>query len=103
MDHAGAWETSTMMFAYPDSADLEPLHEQMTASGRADLDKSGMKDPEGIGGWNPLKYASSELGERIVRFCADRIGKRAVEVLEGKVEPLERADKTWLANPGPTD
>jgi creatinine amidohydrolase len=103
MDHAGAWETSTMMFAYPNSADLEPLREQMTASGRTDLDKSAMKDPEGIGGWNPLKYASAELGERIVRFCADRIGKRAVEVLEGKVEPLEQADKSWLANPGPTD
>ena len=103
MDHAGAWETSTMMYANGESVCLDDLREQMTASGRADLETSGMKEPEGIGGWNPLKYASVELGKQIIEFCADRIGKKAIDVLQGRIEPLEKADKIFIDNPGPTD
>jgi hypothetical protein len=103
MDHAGAWETSAMLFAHPERVCLEELRGQMGASGRLDVDRMQMKEPEGIGGWNPLKYASAELGRRIVEFCAERIGKRAIDVLEGRIEPQERADGAFLNNPGPTD
>lgn len=96
MDHAGTWETSVMMFAYPEKVDLEALRTQMEE--RAALDKTAMKEPEGIGGWNPLKYASAELGEKIVRFCADRIGKKALDVLEGRAEPLKVAHKSFMGN-----
>ncbi|MBI5725579.1 MAG: creatininase family protein [Planctomycetes bacterium] len=99
MDHAGAWETSVMMAVHPGRVDLESLRTQM--GDRAGLDKLEMKEAEGIGGFNPLKHASAELGDQIIRFCADRIGRRAVEVLEGKILPLDKADKRFMDNPGP--
>ncbi len=103
MDHAGAWETSTMMFGHEQRVNLNALKEQMEASHRSDLEKMEMNGPEGIGGWNPLKYASVELGEQIVTFCAERIGKKAMDVLSGRVEPLKIADKKFIDNPGPAD
>jgi creatinine amidohydrolase/Fe(II)-dependent formamide hydrolase-like protein len=103
MDHAGAWETSVMLYTYEDRVSLDELWEQMHASGREDVERMQMKELEGIGGWNPLKYASAELGQQIVEFCAERIGQKAIEVLEGRVEPTEQADVAFLDNPGPTD
>ncbi len=103
MDHAGAWETSVMMYAHGEQVSLDALQEQMAASGRADVETMKMKEPEGIGGWNPLKYASAELGREIVGFCAERIGQRATDVLAGRVEPPTKADDAFLDNPGPTD
>lgn len=103
MDHAGAWETSVMMFAHGERVCLKELKEQMDARHRADVETMEMKEPEGIGGWNPLKYASAELGQEIVEFCAERIGKKAIDVLEGRLEPLEKADNAFMDNPGPTD
>jgi len=103
MDHAGAWETSVMLYAYPERVDLGELATQMQASGRQDLDKLQMSDPEGIGGWNPLKHASAALGRRIVEFCAGRIGRRALDVLAGRVTPPVRAGGSFMDNPGPTD
>jgi hypothetical protein len=75
----------------------------MEASGRLDVERMQMKEPEGIGGWNPLKYASAELGQEIVAFCAERIGKKALDVLEGRIVPPEQTDGAFLDNPGPTD
>jgi creatinine amidohydrolase len=103
MDHAGAWETSVMLFAYGDRVCPDELRAQMEATGRTDVETMRMKEPEGIGGWNPLKYASAELGQEIVEFCANRIGKKAMDVLEGRIEPPEKADAAFMDNPGPTD
>ena len=103
MDHAGAWETSAMMFAHGERVNLAELRAQMAAQNRADVESMQMKEPEGIGGWNPLKYASAELGQRIVEFCADRIGKKAIDVLEGRIGPPKKADRAFMDNPGPTD
>ena len=102
-DHAGAWETSVMMFAHEHRTDPDELRRQMEASGRADMDRMEMKEAEGIGGWNPLRYASADLGKKIVDFCADRIGRKALAVLEGRIQPPARADGRFLDNPGPTD
>lgn len=79
MDHAGAWETSCMLYTHPDHVDLEALR----ANG-ADLDSDDleMMGPEGIGGKNPYKYASAELGRRIVTSTADAIGRKALEALQ---------------------
>lgn len=103
MDHAGAWETSAMLYAYQERVNLNELNKQVDASGRTDVEEMQMQDPEGIGGWNPLKYASAELGQKIVEFCAERIGKKAIEILEGRVKPQAKADEGFLDNPGPTD
>ena len=103
MDHAGAWETSAMMFAHGERVCLDELKEQMDAKNRSDVETMVMKEPEGIGGWNPLKYASVELGKEIVDFCAKRIGKKAIDILEGRIETLEKANDAFMDNPGPTD
>jgi creatinine amidohydrolase/Fe(II)-dependent formamide hydrolase-like protein len=103
MDHAGAWETSAMLYAHRERVCLEELRAQMEASGRLGVETMQMKEPEGIGGWNPLQYASAELGEAIVAFCADRIGKKALDVLNGRIVPPAEADAAFLDNPGPTD
>ena len=103
MDHAGAWETSAMLYAHPERVDLDELRAQMAASGRTNVERLEMKEPEGIGGWNPLQYASAQLGHAIVAFCAARIGQKALDVLAGRVVPPAEADPEFLDNPGPTD
>jgi creatinine amidohydrolase/Fe(II)-dependent formamide hydrolase-like protein len=103
MDHAGAWETSVMLYAHPERVRLDELRAQMDASGRAGVERLQMKEPEGIGGWNPLQRASAELGREIVAFCAARIGQKARDVLEGRIAPPAQADPAFLDNPGPTD
>jgi creatinine amidohydrolase len=103
MDHAGAWETSVMLYAYGERVSLEELRAQMEAAGRTGVQTMQMKEAEGIGGWNPLEYASAELGGQIVAFCAERIGKKAIAVLQGQVRPPEKSDPDFMDNPGPTD
>ena len=71
--------------------------------GRTDVERMEMKEPEGIGGWNPVKYASAELGREIVAFCAARIGQKALDVLAGRIVPPAQADPAFLDNPGPSD
>ena len=96
MDHAGAWETSAMMFAHGERVCLDELREQMDARNRAGVERMEMREPEGIGGWNPLTHASAELGQKIVEFCAERIGRKAMDVLEGRIEPPEKADSAFM-------
>ena len=103
MDHAGAWETSAMMHAWGERVSLDDLRQQLADNDRLEVETMQMSEPEGIGGWNPLKFASAELGREIVEFCAERIGRKAIGILEGRIEPLEKADRTFMDNPGPTD
>lgn len=92
-----------MLYAHPERVSLDALRAQTEASGRAQVETMQMKEPEGIGGWNPLKYASAQLGQEIVAFCAARIGQKALDVLAGRVVPPTQADPAFLDNPGPTD
>ena len=92
-----------MLYACADSVDQDELRQQMDSQGRTDLEQLQMSEPEGIGGWNPLAFASRELGQQIVAFCAGRIGRKALDVLEGRVTPPEKADAAFMDNPGPTD
>ncbi len=73
-DHAAKWETSNMMFFYPDRVDLSEL-----GDGELNLD---MKPPSGIGGLDPRKEASAEVGRRNVELAAAAIGGKARELLE---------------------
>jgi len=102
MDHAGAWETSVMMFVHGERVCLDELRSQTDAAGRSDVATMRMDEPEGIDGWNPLKYASAELGQEIVEFCAERIGRKAIDVLEGRIEPPEKVDGEFLDTPTST-
>jgi creatinine amidohydrolase/Fe(II)-dependent formamide hydrolase-like protein len=73
-DHAAKWETSDMMFFYPGLVDLAEL-------GTGPLAPK-MKPPDGIGGLDPRKHASSQVGKRNVDLAAEAIGKKAAELLE---------------------
>ncbi|MHB1035098.1 MAG: creatininase family protein [Pirellulales bacterium] len=72
-DHAAKWETSNMMFFYPDLVDMGELGE-----GPLNLD---MKPPSGIGGQDPRKHASAKVGQRNAQLAAEAIGKKAQELL----------------------
>lgn len=72
-DHAAKWETSNMMFFYPELVDLSEL-----GDGPLNLD---MKPPSGIGGLDPRTQASSQVGARNVELAAEAIGRKAQELL----------------------
>jgi creatinine amidohydrolase/Fe(II)-dependent formamide hydrolase-like protein len=73
-DHAAKWETSNMMFLYPDLVDMSTLGNGPLAP--------NMKPPDGIGGQDPRKYASAAIGRRNIELAAQAIGKKAKELLE---------------------
>ncbi|MEN6427083.1 MAG: creatininase family protein [Phycisphaerales bacterium] len=73
-DHAAKWETSNMMFLYPGLVDLSTLGDGPLAP--------DMKAPDGIGGQDPRKYASAEVGRRNVELASQAIGRKAKELLE---------------------
>jgi creatinine amidohydrolase len=72
-DHAAKWETSNMLFFYPHLVDMKEL-----GDGPLNLD---MKPPSGIGGLDPRKHATPQVGERNVELAAEAIGKKAQELL----------------------
>lgn len=73
-DHAAKWETSNMMFFYPDLVGLSALGDGPLAP--------DMKAPDGIGGLDPRKHASAAVGRRNVGLAAQAIGKKAKALLE---------------------
>jgi creatinine amidohydrolase len=90
-DHAAKWETSNMMFFYPDTVDLSELGE-----GQLQPD---MKPPDGIGGLDPREHASVEVGRRNVELCADAIGKKARELLESLPEDQREFNMEQIVPP----
>lgn len=72
-DHAAKWETSNMMFLYPDLVDMAAL-----GDGPINLD---MKPPFGIGGQDPREHASARVGARNVELASEKIGLKAQELL----------------------
>jgi creatinine amidohydrolase len=94
-DHAAKWETSNMMFFYPELVDMAQL-----GDGPLALD---MKPPDGIGGLDPRLHASAEVGARNVELDAESIGRKARGLLE--LLPVDRRsfnlkavspDRWWL-------
>lgn len=77
-DHAAKWETSNMMFFYPDLVDMSALGDGPLAP--------NMKPPDGIGGLDPRKHASAEVGRRNVELASQAIGKKARELFESLPE-----------------
>ncbi|MDD5679535.1 MAG: creatininase family protein [Kiritimatiellae bacterium] len=72
-DHAAKWETSNMMFFYPELVDMAELGAGPLAP--------AMKPPDGIGGLDPRLHASVEVGRRNVELAVAAIGKKAKELL----------------------
>ena len=90
-DHAAKWETSNMMFFYPDLVDMAEL-----GDGPINLD---MKPPSGIGGLDPRTHASVEVGRRNVELAADAIGRKAQELLASLPED-QRSFNLEAVRPG---
>jgi creatinine amidohydrolase len=90
-DHAAKWETSNMMFFYPDLVDMSEL-----GDGPINLD---MKPPSGIGGQDPRKYASVKVGRRNVELAAEAIGRKAQELLASLPED-QRSFSLKAVSPG---
>ena len=90
-DHAAKWETSNMMFLYPDLVDMSEL-----GDGPINLD---MKPPSGIGGLDPREHASAELGRRNVELAAEAIGRKAQELLASLPED-QRSFNLEAVSPG---
>jgi creatinine amidohydrolase len=72
-DHAAKWETSNMMFFYPERVDISELGDDNIIF--------DMRAPWGIGGLDPRKHASMEVGKRNVELASEAIGKKAHELL----------------------
>lgn len=72
-DHAAKWETSDMMFFHPDLVDISALGDGPLAP--------NMQPPDGIGGLDPRKHASYEVGRRNVELATAAIGAKARELL----------------------
>ena len=81
-DHAAKWETSNMMFFYPDRVDLGEL-------GDGPLAPDG-EPPDGIGGLDPRVHASAAVGERNCELAIGAIASKARELLESL--PPEQRD-----------
>jgi hypothetical protein len=94
-DHAAKWETSNMMFFYPDLVELSALGDGPLAP--------NMKPPDGIGGLDPRKYASAETGLRNVELASRSIGLKAKELLLSlpEVRGLSSFRRFVPANGGP--
>ncbi len=90
-DHAAKWETSNMMYFYPELVDMSEL-----GTGELNLD---MKPPSGIGGLDPRKHASAQVGARNVELAADAIGRKAQELLASLPEQ-HRAFNLESVRPG---
>ncbi|MCX7827101.1 MAG: creatininase family protein, partial [Verrucomicrobiae bacterium] len=90
-DHAAKWETSNMMFFYPELVDMSEL-----GDGPINLD---MKPPSGIGGLDPRKHASAKVDQRNVESAADAIGRKAQELLASLPEN-QRSFNLKTVSPG---
>lgn len=90
-DHAAKWETSNMMFFYPELVDMAEL-----GDGPLNLD---MKPPSGIGGLDPRKHASAKVGQRNVELAAEAIGRKAQELLASLPEN-QRSFNLKAVSPG---
>ncbi len=90
-DHAAKWETSNMMFFYPDRVDMSEL-----GDGPIKLD---MSPPNGIGGLDPREHASAQVGRRNAELAARAIGKKARELLNS-LPPEHRRFSLEAIEPG---
>ena len=83
MDHAGHWETSILMYLYPDCIDMNQIREEKIKE--VNLESTDWYDP-GIEGQDPRDgHANKELGKKLVRGISEAIGKKAGELVS-KIE-----------------
>lgn len=90
-DHAAKWETSNMMFLYPELVDMSLLgHKPISMD---------MSPPHGMGGLDPRKHASAATGERNCELAVKAIGEKARELLSS-LPPDQRNFNIKEISPG---
>jgi len=89
-DHAAKWETSNMMFFHPGLVDMATLGDDPLAP--------NMKPPDGIGGQDPRRHASTAVGRRNVELASQAIGRKARQLLES-LPPEERSFRLPAISP----
>jgi len=87
-DHAAKWETSNMMYLYPELVDMSALGTEPLAP--------DMNPPDGIGGLDPRIHASVEVGKRNIELCAASIGRKAKELLQTLPENQRTFNKSCI-------
>ncbi len=90
-DHAAKWETSNMMFLYPEFVEMAELGEEEMV-----LD---MRAPWGLAGEDPRVHASAQVGERNVELASAALGKKAQELL-ASLPPEHRNFRLDRLEPG---
>jgi len=90
-DHAAKWETSDMLYFYPELVDLKALGDGPLAE--------RMQPPDGIGGLDPRQHASAEIGRRKAEICSASIGHKARELLDS-LPPEHREFRLAALAPG---
>ena len=90
-DHAAKWETSNMMYFYPQFVDMADL-----GDGEIICD---MRKPWGIGGLDPRAHASARVGERNTELAVAALGKKAQELLSS-LPPEHRSFRLEQFAPG---
>ncbi len=77
-DHAAKWETSNMMYLYPDRVDMSLLSD-------ADMAPGSFSEADvwvgGIGGLDPREHASAEVGKRNLTLAATSLAAKAKALL----------------------
>jgi len=89
-DHAAKWETSNMLFFYPDRVNIAEL-----GNNKITFD---MRAPWGIGGIDPRLHASAEVGKKNVELAVQAIGKKANELLNS-LSPENRVTSIKAISP----
>ncbi len=90
-DHAAKWETSNMMFFYPDTVDMSTIEGEEIVF--------DMSAPHGIGGLDPRQHASPEIGLINAQLASEAIGRKARELLES-LPPEHREFNKEKLEPG---
>ena len=83
-DHAAKWETSAMMFFYPDTVDMAELGDEPLTPEH--YTNPGSEKVAGIGGLDPRKHASAAVGQRAAELEVESIAAKARELLESLPE-----------------
>ena len=78
-----------MMYFYPDLVDMAALGDGPLAP--------DMKPPDGIGGLDPRKHATADVGRRNVELAAQALGRKARELLESLSEVRKTAKPPTIA------
>ncbi|MEW6200962.1 MAG: creatininase family protein [bacterium] len=82
-DHAAKWETSILMYLFPELVDINQLH-------AGERNKFSRILHDGVMGKDPVRHASSELGKEIVDHIVEHFAELARELARNPDKKIAR-------------